>query len=589
MTPTIITSKLPRLKKGIGIQITATIRPDLNDDYNERALRDKIKKLIEGGTSHFRLNLSHYKPDDPEQRKGLARDEYEFRWSNLVQCIDSVRDQIGVNVFIMLDTAGPEFRIGGTSSGKRPLRVLKEGAKYILSGEKSSENPSSPTIYVSMPPGFRSFGEHVVGRKISFKDGDCTAIIIDQASPKLITIEPLHRLEFRAGNNIKVNFPGFDLHGITSLGPFDRNHIEFFLNIPKLLGSPQAATSSAATLVPVHYIAQSFVREAQDINALKHNLDNIDGIIRGVIRQPLIIPKIETEQAVDPQTLKEIAKNDNTAAVMVARGDLGTELERWLVPSKQREIIRVAHSYLKPVLVATEVYGSMGKHPKEAWQPNRGEVLDLRHALEAGVDGIVFSAETGARDDPERTLEFAGAQANWDEKDIEELDLHKAERDSRRERMEFGYDKILDRPIRTAKFSEPPPLDTLADYSTMDWACAAVYRANIRGAAGIFPFTVTGNTVRDMVHFLPYRPIVALTDNKETLARLALFSHVHPVLVEAVDEEKFDVEDLKKLVRAAIEKFDMRKFGKEALATMPHPVGKAGGTDTLVRILLEKR
>ena len=88
------------------------------------------------------------------------------------------------------------------------------------------------------------------------------------------------------------------------------------------------------------------------------------------------------------------------AAVMVARGDLGSELKRWRVASIQRQIIRVAHTFLKPVLVATEVYGSMGKYPKDAWQPNRGEVLDLRHALEAGVDGIVFSAETGARAAP---------------------------------------------------------------------------------------------------------------------------------------------------------------------------------------------
>jgi pyruvate kinase len=87
-----------------------------------------------------------------------------------------------------------------------------------------------------------------------------------------------------------------------------------------------------------------------------------------------------------------------------------------------------------------------------------------------------------------------------------------------------------------------------------------------------------------MVHFLPYRPIVALVDNEKTLAKLALFAHVHPVLVEHVPDN-FDVAELKMLVEAVIEKFDMGKLGKEAFATMPHPVKEASGTDTLVRIL----
>src|SRR5690349_7931946 len=108
MTPTILTSRLPRLEKSTGIQITATIRPDLATVYNEPALRRKIERLIDAGTSHFRLNLSHFKPDDEKARNKLTKDEYESRWRNLVRCIDSVKDALAVNVFIMIDTAGPE-------------------------------------------------------------------------------------------------------------------------------------------------------------------------------------------------------------------------------------------------------------------------------------------------------------------------------------------------------------------------------------------------------------------------------------------------------------------------------------------------
>jgi pyruvate kinase len=245
----------------------------------------------------------------------------------------------------------------------------------------------------------------------------------------------------------------------------------------------------------VDMVALSFVQTPEDCLTARQ-------IMRSVNADVPLIAKIERPQALEHLDAI-LAASDG---VMVARGDLGTELNRSRIGTIQRQIIRVAHSFLKPVLVATEVYGSMGKYPKDAWQPNRGEVLDLRHALEAGVDGIVFSAETGARDDPQTTVLFAVMQAKIDQKDIEQVDLHKAERDKRRERMEFGYDTLLGHKTRTPIPEEPLNWLTLRDFSTMDWACAAVYRANIRRAAGIFPFTVQGNTVRDMVHFLPYRP-----------------------------------------------------------------------------------
>gem|GEM_PF-6589972 len=585
ITPQIITSRLPRLKHSTGIQITATIRPDLEINFDEPALRAKIARLVDAGTSHFRLNLSHFKPEDPKRLKKLTRDEYEFRWRELVRCIDFVRDEMGVNVFIMLDTAGPEFRIDWTSDGSLPLQALERGGEYFLSGDNNSHDFELPTIHLDMPAGFKSFGAKVINREISFKDGDCTAVVLSQLSPKLLKIKVQHNLKLPPPDdlNIKANFPDFDLEGVDPVSVQDHKDLKFFLTIPRTSAGPPN-NSTQTDFITIDYVAQSFVRAPEDIKELTIALRFIEGIKI----TPLIIPKIETAQAVDEKTLKAIIKHEDTAAVMVARGDLGSELKRWRVASIQRQIIRVAHTFLKPVLVATEVYGSMGKYPKDAWQPNRGEVLDLRHALEAGVDGIVFSAETGARNDPETTVLFSVVQANIDEKDIEQVDLHKAERDKRRERMEYGYDKLLRHKPRTARPDDPLDWLKLRDFSTMDWACAAVYRANIRRAAGIFPFTVRGNTVRDMVHFLPYRPIVALVANKDVLAKLALFAHVHPVLVEQVPDT-FDVAELKQLVEAVIQKFEMKRFGKEAFATMPHPVREESGTDTLVRIICDPK
>lgn len=585
MTPTILTTYLPRLKKCTGIQITATIRPDLGTPPDYEELRARIGRLIKAGTSHFRLNLSHFKPDDPNvlKKAKLTRAEFVARWRNLVRCLDRVIGETGANVFIMLDTAGPEFRVAKIMRGEKPLQTLKKKTQCLLAADDSVKRQAEPVIYLGMPAGFESFfgeREDVVGHEIAFKDGDCTAVVVQVLDEKLLKIELKHDLTMTPGSNIKANFPGFELRGVVPVSARDREHLDFFLRIPRASHASKtvaAAVAKPGKFIPIHYVAQSFVQQAEDLIHLDANLHGIHGIAK-----PLIIPKIETAQAVSEANLRGIIESHLTAAVMVARGDLGSECKRWMVPSKQREIIRVAHSCLKPVLVATEVYGSMGKYPEDAWQPNRGEVLDLRHALEAGVDGIVFSAETGARLDPETTVAFAVEQAEQDERDIEELDLHKAERDQRRQRMEYKYAELLERPIRVPQSSDPLPLSTLADISTMDWSCAAVYRANIRGAAGVFPFTVSGNTVRDMVHFLPYRPIVALTSNEEALARLALYAHVYPVLVGNVAKD-FDVQDLKRLVAGVIRQFDIK--GREAFATMPHPVAKASGTDTLVQII----
>src|SRR5205085_9625527 len=106
-------------------------------------------------------------------------------------------------------------------------------------------------------------------------------------------------------------------------------------------------------------------------------------------------PTSETDQPAELPVLTAIVRLEETAASIVARGDLGTECNRWLVPTLQRRVLRIAHSWLKPVIIATEVYGSMGRAPYPA-QPNRGEILDLRYVLEAGGDGIMFTAETGA-------------------------------------------------------------------------------------------------------------------------------------------------------------------------------------------------
>jgi pyruvate kinase len=227
------TRVIPRLRSGAGIQITATVRPELAPEYVPGRLERKIRLLIEQGVSHFCLNLSHFRPDNTDNE--LSRDEYEARWRQLVQHIDRVGRETGAHVFLMLDTAGPEFRIVGSD-----VPALEPDMVVALSSADHSGRGAAgvPVVRLSMPADFESFGkqEDVVDREVSIADGECTAVALESCG-KEILVRVNHGLALSPGRAIKVNFPGFKLHGVTSVGPCDAESLRFFLTIPRVQSS----------------------------------------------------------------------------------------------------------------------------------------------------------------------------------------------------------------------------------------------------------------------------------------------------------------------------------------------------------------
>src|SRR5205085_52577 len=100
------------------------------------------------------------------------------------------------------------------------------------------EDRGVPVVYLSMPADFESFGEQeeVVGREISIADSECIAEVLESRGKELL-IKVKHHLDIPPGRAIKVNFPGFDLHGVTSVGPCDAESLKFFLTIPRIKSS----------------------------------------------------------------------------------------------------------------------------------------------------------------------------------------------------------------------------------------------------------------------------------------------------------------------------------------------------------------
>lgn len=279
----------------------------------------------------------------------------------------------------------------------------------------------------------------------------------------------------------------------------------------------------------VDFIALSFVQTAQDV-----------ADARAIIgKRAEIIVKIEKPSALD--ALDEILNLADAA--MVARGDLGVELPLERVPVVQRQIIRKARALGKPVIVATHMLESMIDSPT----PTRAEASDVATAIYQGADAVMLSAETAVGRHPATAV------------------------------------AIMDRIIRAAE-SDPEFWEyfrnrRLPHDATPEDAISHSVRgiAEIMGCASVFGYTSSGSTVRRIARERPPCPIIGLTPNADTAARLVLSWGVQPVVTS--DPGSFD-EMLSHIQSLARQKLGLQKRDK-IMITAGIPFGRPGTTDTL--------
>ena len=299
-----------------------------------------IADLIRAGASTFRLNFSHGDHEEHSQR---------------IKTIRNVAKSLKVNIGILQDLQGPKIRLGRFKEG--PIN-LRKGDTFELTSENVDCNNKIATVtYKNL------ISEVDVGKRILLDDGR-VEMLVDKVDLKGKSLVCKVTVGGILSNNKGVNFPDVQL-SINALTHKDKVDLEFGLS------------------QGVDWVALSFVRNPEDMQEIKE-------LIRKHGHTTPVIAKIEKFEAID-QIDSILILCDG---VMVARGDLGVEMDAEEVPLLQKQLIKKANSLGIPIITATQMLDSMASSPR----PTRAEVSDVANAILDGTDAVMLSNETAVGD-----------------------------------------------------------------------------------------------------------------------------------------------------------------------------------------------
>lgn len=339
-------------------KVLATVGPSCGDV-------ETIAGLIEEGARVFRINFSHGEFAEHEQRLRAVREAGE---------------RVGVPVGALGDLRGPKLRLGPMAAG--PIEVAVGDRVEFTRQERAGrrfEDTGISLLSVTYPP---FVNEVEPGHRVLINDGAVRMLAVEKfdvpGEGARLACRVTHDGEIAA--NKGVNLPDSDL-STPSLTDFDVTCVEW------------------AIAHDLDYLALSFVRRADDVELLRRRIGELDGGARspsdsgdeahagfGDKTRIPVVAKLETPQSIhDLDAI--LAASD---AVMVARGDLGVEMDLPEVPVIQKKVIQIAHDHGKPVIVATQMLQSM----IEESSPTRAEVSDVANAILDGADAVMLSGET---------------------------------------------------------------------------------------------------------------------------------------------------------------------------------------------------
>lgn len=307
--------------------------------------KETLEKLIGTGMNVMRMNFSH---GDYE--------EQGFRIKN----VKAINEEKGLNIAMMLDTKGPEIRTGYLKNDE-PV-MLREGQMIRITMDYSYLGDAEK-IAISYPG---LYDDIEVGGRILIEDGNLTLVVREKdAAVKELVCEIMNTRKIK--NKRNCNVPGVKLN-MAYISPKDKADMEF------------------ACDQDLDFIAASFVRRPDDIKQIR------DILAAKGNTHIKIISKIENQEGVE--NMAEIIELSD--GVMVARGDLGVDVDAWDLPSIQKDMIFLAQSQGKIVVCATQMLDSIQQNPR----PTRAEVSDVHNAVLDGTSATMLSGESAQGDYP---------------------------------------------------------------------------------------------------------------------------------------------------------------------------------------------
>ena len=448
---------------------------------------DVLRELIANGMNVARFNFSHG-----------SYEEHGGRLANL----KALREELGKPVAALLDTKGPEIRLKEFKNG---VEMLEAGQTFTLTTrEVEGTKEICSVTYKDLPHDVHE------GGTIMLDDG-LIMLRIEKVTDTDISCTVLNSGKIKTKKG--VNVPGVHL-SMPYLSQKDREDIIFGIQNG------------------FDFIAASFVRTAQDVYDIRNLLNEYDSNIR-------IIAKIENREGVN--NIDSILSAAD--AVMVARGDLGVEIDFTELPGIQKNVIDRSFSFGKPIVTATQMLDSMMVHPR----PTRAEISDVANAIYDGTSAIMLSGETAAGAYPVEALKTMSAIA-------ERTENEPHYRDERFKDAAHGQISVSD--------------------ATAHAACLTARDVN---AAAIVTVSESGNTARLLSKYRPTQPIIACVMNEQVQRQLSLSWGITSLLMGPAKS----TDELIEMSTALAQKNGYLHNGELAVVTAGVPVGVSGTTNMI--------
>ncbi|HYS82595.1 MAG TPA: pyruvate kinase [Anaeromyxobacteraceae bacterium] len=464
-------------------KIVATLGPASSDP-------ETIQRLLAAGVDVARLNFSHGRLEDH---------------ADVLDRLRAASRRLVKAVAVLQDLQGPKIRTGALKAGKVGV-LLEAGQETVITTE--GDFPGDEKLVSTT---YRHLAEDVrPGDRLLVDDGllELRVLATDGVRARCEVVEGGVLKEHKG-----INLPGVALRAEV-MSEKDRRDLAFGL------------------AHGVDYVALSFVRTPQDVGLCRAEMERFGRVVP-------IIAKIEKPEAIDSID-GIIAAADG---IMVARGDLGVEIQPERVPSIQKAILIKSNAAGKPVIVATQMLESMIEHPR----PTRAEASDVANAIWDGADAVMLSAESASGRYPLLAVQMM-------DRIVREAERH----------LQLGKVSAPD------VWSGPAPFNAVV-------AGAAVRAAHEAQAVAIVCFTLSGTTARLLAHHRPTVPVIAFSPDQSIRRRSALYWGVVPKVMEPIRNADLMCE----MVSDRLLTDELAQAGDRVVVVFGSPLGVPGATNSI--------